>query len=160
MAALVAVGGGFLLSGKGGEGDNASDVISALTSSSEPVALADVVGIAADERALADEATKAGAPAAAVKDLVAAGDQLDKQLVELRPLLDDPAQATAASARADEMKRTATAANAAFTTALLQDAEARAQRISSEAASSSAGARLRAALEALRVGGTGFGQHR
>jgi serine/threonine protein kinase len=152
IAALAAVGGGFLLSGKGGGGDNAFDVIPALTTAStEPVALADVVGIAADERALADEARKAGAPAAAVKDLVAAGDQLDKQLVELRPLLDDPAQAAAASARANEMKSTAAAANAAFAAALLQDAEARAQRLSSEAASGPAGARLRSALEGLRA---------
>jgi hypothetical protein len=140
IAALAAVGGGFLLSGKGGGGDNAFDVIPALTTAStEPVALADVVGIAADERALADEARKA------------AGDQLDKQLVELRPLLDDPAQAAAASARANEMKSTAAAANAAFAAALLQDAEARAQRLSSEAASGPAGARLRSALEGLRA---------
>ena len=124
LAALVAVAGRFLLTGKGGEGDQAFDVIPALTgASSEPVALADVVGIAADERALAEEAQKAGAPATAVNDLIAAGEQIDKQLVELRPLLDDPNQVADANNRADEMRRTATTANVEFASALLRDAE-------------------------------------
>ncbi len=150
LAALVAVGGGFLLLGQGGEGDNSFDVIPALTTSSEPAKLADVVGIAADERTLADEAGKAGAPATAVAALVAAGEQLDKQLVELRPLIDDPNQADAASASADEMKRTAIAANVAFANALLQDAEARAARIPTPAAANAAVSAMRSALEQLR----------
>ena len=151
LAALVAVGGGFLLFGQGGGADNSFDVIPALTTSSEPAKLADVVGIAADERTLADEAGKAGAPATAVAGLVAAGEQLDKQLVGLRPLIDDPNQAEAATARADEMKRTAIAANVAFANALLQDAEARAARIPAPAAANPAVSTMRAALEQLRT---------
>ena len=151
LAALVAVGGGFLLFGQGGGSDNSFDVIPALSTSSEPAKLADVVGIAADERTLADEAGKAGAPATAVAGLVAAGEQLDKQLVDLRPIIDDPNQAEAATARADEMKRTAIAANVAFANALLQDAEARAARVPVPAASNPAVSTMRAALDQLRT---------
>ena len=81
--------------------------------------------LAAAERALAEEARTAGAPATAVNNLVAAGEQLDKQLADLQPLADDPAQAAAATARVEEMKRTATAANVEFANALLRDADAR-----------------------------------
>ena len=56
--------------------------------------------LAAAERALAEEARTAGAPATAVNDLVAAGEQLDRQLAGLQPLSNDPAQAGAANARA------------------------------------------------------------
>ena len=88
--------------------------------------------LAAAERALAEEARKAGAPATAVNDLVAAGEQLDKQLAGLQTLANDPAQAEAATARVDEMKRTATTANVGFASALLRDAEARAQGLSAK----------------------------
>ncbi len=85
--------------------------------------------LAAAERAFAEEARTAGAPATAVNDLVAANEQLDRQLAALQPLADDPAQAAAATARVEEMKRTATAANVAFAAALLRDADARAQSL-------------------------------
>jgi len=113
--------------------------------------MTDIVAIAADERALAGEAKTAGAPATAVNGLVAAGEQLDKQLVELRSLLDDPAQSAAATARTEEMKRAATAANVEFANALLRDAEARAQRIPTAASASPAGRSLSAALSDLRT---------
>ena len=113
--------------------------------------MTDIVAIAADERALAEEAKTAGAPATAVNGLVAAGEQLDKQLLELRTLLDDPAQAAAASARTEEMKRAATAANVEFANALLRDAEARAQSIPTAASASPAGRSMSAALSDLRA---------
>ena len=103
------------------------------------------------ERTLADEARNAGAPATAVNDLVAANDQLDKQLAGLQTLANDPAQATAATSRVDEMKRTATSANVAFATALLRDADARAQSLPRNARSpavSGALAELRTSVEA------------
>jgi hypothetical protein len=112
--------------------------------------MTDIVAIAADERALAGEAKAAGAPATAVNGLVAAGEQLDKQLVELRSLLDDPAQSATATARTDEMKRAATAANIEFANALLRDAEARAQRLPTAASASAAGRSVAAALSDLR----------
>jgi non-specific serine/threonine protein kinase len=68
----------------------------------------------------------------------------------LQPIMNDPAQATAASARLEEMKRTATSANTAFASALLSDAEARARRLSAEASASPAGETARGALEDLR----------
>jgi hypothetical protein len=111
----------------------------------------DVGSLASAERALAEEARNAGAPATAVNDLVAALEQLDKQSEVFQTLSNDPTQAGAATARADEMKRTATSANVGFANALLRDAEARAQRFSADVPSSSPGAaRLRSALASLR----------
>ena len=148
---LAAMAAGFLIFGSGGS-DEGYDAIPALTESGPiPVEMTDIVEIAADERALAVEAKTAGAPATAVNGLVAAGEHLDKQLVELRSLLDDPAQSAAATARTEEMKRAATAANVEFANALLRDAEARAQRIPTAASASPAGRSLSAALSDLRT---------
>jgi non-specific serine/threonine protein kinase len=105
----------------------------------------------AAERTLANDARTAGASAMAVNDLVAAGEQLDKQLAALQPMADDPAQAGAATGRVDEMKRTATAANVAFANALLRDADARAQSIPANARTAplnSALSNLRSSVEA------------
>jgi serine/threonine protein kinase len=147
---LAIIGAGFLLFGKGSSDDNAYDAIPALTEAGPiPLAMTDIVAIAADERALASEAKTAGAPATAVNGLVAAGEQLDKQLVELRSLLDDPAQAAAANTRTEEIKRAATAANVEFANALLRDAEARAQRLPTPA--SAAGRSASSALAELRT---------
>ncbi|WP_158581980.1 serine/threonine protein kinase [Sphingomonas edaphi] len=149
IAALAAVAAGYMLSGKTDGGGY--DVIPALVETApEPVKLADVVGIAADERTLADEARKAGISADLVNPLVAVGEVLDKQLLDLRPLLDDPAQADAANQRGEEMKRTAMTANANFANALLSDAEGRANRAPSTADGSSM-AGMRAALDNLRA---------
>ena len=85
--------------------------------------------LVAAERTLADDARAAGAPATAINDLVTSSDQLDKQLAALQSLANDPAQSATATARVDEMKRTATSANVAFATALLRDADARTQSL-------------------------------
>ena len=147
---LAIIGAGFLLFGRSNSDDNVYDAIPALTEAGPiPLAMTDIVAIAADERALASEAKTAGAPATAVNGLVAAGEQLDKQLVELRSLLDDPAQAAAANTRTEEIKRAATAANVEFANALLRDAEARAQRLPTPA--SAAGRSASSALAELRT---------
>jgi hypothetical protein len=96
---------------------------------------------------LAEEARAAGAPATAVNDLVAAGEQLNAQLAALQPLADDPAQAAAANAKVEEIKRTATTANVAFATALLRDADARNQSLPAKARSGG----LKIALQELRT---------
>jgi serine/threonine protein kinase len=148
---LAAIAAGFVIFGGGSDGSEGYDAIPALTESGPiPVQMTDIVAIAADERALAGEAKTAGAPAAAVNGLVAAGEQLDKQLVELRSLLDDPAQSATATARTEEMKRAATAANVEFANALLRDAEARAQRLPTAASASAAGRSVATALSDLR----------
>jgi hypothetical protein len=108
-----------------------------------------VSGLAAAARALAEDARTAGAPETAVNSLVAAGVQLDKQSAELPPLLNDPAQAAAATALTGTMKQTATAANVEFANALLRDAEARARRLSNGVPPSSR-TRLAAALSGLQ----------
>ena len=71
--------------------------------------------------------------------LVAAGEQLDKQLLELQRFWTTRRRPRAATARTDEMKRTATAANVEFANALLRDAEARAQRIADSRVGESGG---------------------
>jgi hypothetical protein len=146
---LAAVAGGYMMFG--GNSDNAGyePVPNLSATAPAPVVILDVGGLAPAERALAEDARKAGAPATAVNDLVAAGVQLDQQLEGLQALKKNPAQASAASARADEMNRTATSANLAFSTALLREAEARAARLSADAPSS-ASARVSGDLASLR----------
>jgi hypothetical protein len=103
--------------------------------------------LAQAEQALAEEARAAGAPATAVNGLVAAGEQLNAQLAALQPLADDPAQAAAANAKVEEIKRTATAANVAFATALLRDADARNQSLPAKSRSGG----MKIALQELRT---------
>ena len=92
----------------------------------------EVAELASAATTLANDARTAGAPASAVNDLVAAGDKLTAQSAQLQRLSANPAQAAAAKAQAEEMKRTATAANVDFANALLRDAEARASRVSAD----------------------------
>jgi hypothetical protein len=135
----------------GGGSDDAVENI-AIPDSGAPVAALDVTALASAERLFAEDARKAGAPEEAVKGLVAAGEQLDKQMVGLQPLLNDPAQESAANARADEMKKVAMSANAAFASALLQDAEGKANRALANApAADPSVAQLNNALSALRA---------
>ena len=150
-ALLVAVAAGAIIFGRGsfqGSGD-AEPISIPSAADPAPIGVIDVGGLAPAARALAEDARKAGAPATAVDNLTAAGEQLDAQSQGLQALLKDPAQATAAMARADEMKRIATAANAAFATALLRDGDARMQRLPTNATSASV-ARVQGALASLR----------
>ena len=112
----------------GGKEDGSEPIAIPSDAISSSVAGADVGGLAPAARALAEEARTAGAPATAVNGLVATAEQLDQQSQGLQALQDDPAQAGAAIARADEMKRIATSANIEFANALLRDADARAAR--------------------------------
>ena len=156
-ALLVAVAAGALIFGRGGlpgTGDGATPISIPSEATPAAVGIIDVGGLAPATRALADDARKAGAPTAAIDGLNAAGTQLDTQSQGLQALLNDPAQATAATARADEMKRIAIAANVAIANALLQDADARMGRVPSGVPSSTAAglqgqiASLRSAVEA------------
>lgn len=128
LAVLAAVAGGSFLLGGGGPNDGAPLEIPDLNAAGA-IPIEGLGQLAAAERAFADEARTAGVPATALNDLVAANEQLDRQLAGLQPLADDPAQSAAAATRVEEMKRTATAANVAFATALLRDAEARSQTL-------------------------------
>jgi len=149
VALLAAVAAGSFMLG-GGSDDSAPLEIPDLNAAGA-IPVEGLGQLAAAERSFADEARTAGAPATAVNDLVAANEQLDKQLAGLQPMADDPAQSDAATARVEEMKRTATAANVAFATALLRDAEARSQTVPANAqtpALSTALADLRTSVEA------------
>ena len=146
VALLAAVAGGSFMLGGGGSDEVAPLEIPDLNGA-EAVPVEGLGQLAAAERALADEARTSGAPATAVNDLVAAGEQLDKQLAALQPIADDPAQAAAATARVEEMKRTATAANVAFAAALLRDADARSQSLPANGRTPA----LNAALSDLRT---------
>jgi non-specific serine/threonine protein kinase len=147
---LAAVAGGSYMLGGGGPSEGEPLEIPDL-SSTETIPIEGLGQLAQAEKALAEEAKTGGAPATAVNDLVAAGAQLDQQLAALQPLAEDPAQAAAATPRVEEMKRTATAANVAFASALLRDADAKAQTLPAKArtpAMATALADLRTAVEA------------
>ncbi len=148
---LLAVAGGSMMYG-GGDADEEASASAQNNGVAvrAPVTNLEVDGLAPATRLLADDARAANAPATAVDGLVAASDKLDAQMAALRTLQSNPAQAATATARADEMKRTATAANVEFATALERDAEARAQRLSPEAPSASR-AQVRDALAGLRA---------
>jgi len=143
--AIAAVVGVFV---KGSDNaDGSGDTIPGL-SEPAPVVITDIGGLAPAERALAGDAGKAGAPAAAVAGLTAAADQLEKQFAVLQPIMNDTAQATAANAQLEAMKQTATTANKAFAAALLSDADAGVQRLSAETAANPA---VSGALNSLRA---------
>jgi hypothetical protein len=150
VALLAAVAAGSFLFGKGDSNSGYEPVPNLSGPTFTPVTNLEVDGLAPAERSLADDAQKAGAPAAAVSDLVAASDNLATQSAALQTLQSKPSQAAAATAKADEMKRIAASANAAFTAALLRDAEARARRLSSDVPAASQ-ASVGNALTALRT---------
>ena len=133
VALLVAAIGGWAMFGRGGEIAKAP-TNAAATAAYVPqqVTNLEVADLASAASSLANDARTAGAPATAVNDLVAAGDKLNTQSAQLQKLSASPAQAAAAKSQADEMKRTATAANVDFANALLRDAEARANRVSAD----------------------------
>ena len=157
VALLAVVAAGSFLFGNGDSNSGYEPVPNLSGPTFTPVTNLEVEGLAPAERSLADDARKAGAPATAVNDLVAAGEKLETQSTGLRTLQSNPAQAAAATARADEMKRTATSANVEFATALLRDAEARAQRLSSDAPAAKPGERGECALH-LAGRGPGVGR--
>ncbi len=132
-ALLVAAVGGWAMFGRGGESTKAP-TNAAATGAYVPqqVTNLEVAELASATSTLANDARTAGAPATAVSDLVAAGDKLNAQSAQFQRLSANPAQAAAAKNQADEMKRTATAANIDFANALLRDAEARASRVSAD----------------------------
>ncbi|MCL6698328.1 serine/threonine protein kinase [Sphingomonas sp. NSE70-1] len=146
---LAAVAGGSFMLGGGGPGEGEPLEIPDL-SSTEAIPVEGLGQLAEAEKALAEEAKAGGAPATAINDLVTANGQLDQQLAALQPIAEDPAQAAAATAKVEEMKRTATAANIAFASALLRDADAKAQTLPAKArtpAMATALADLRTAVE-------------
>ena len=149
-ALLVAVAAGALIFGRGSlTGDGAAPISIPSEATPAAVGIIDVGGLAPATRALIEDARKAGAPAAAIDGLTQAAEQLETQSQGLQTLLNDPAQASAATARADEMKRVATAGNVAFANALLQDADARMARVPAGVPATTA-AGLRDALASLR----------
>ena len=149
LVLLAAVAGGSYMLGGGGPGEGEPLEIPDL-SSSEAIPVEGLGQLTEAEKALAEEAKAGGAPATAINDLVTANAQLDQQLAALQPIAEDPAQTAAATAKVEEMKRTATAANIAFASALLREADAKAQTLPAKArtpAMATALADLRAAVE-------------
>jgi serine/threonine protein kinase len=146
---LAAVAGGSYMLGGGGPGEGEPLEIPDL-SSTEAIPIEGLGQLVEAEKVLAEEATASGASATAINDLVTANGQLDQQLAALQPIAEDPAQAATATAKVEEMKRTATAANIAFASALLRDADAKAQTLPARVRTpemATALAELRAAVE-------------
>ena len=132
-ALLVAAVGGWAMFGRGGESAQKAPTNAASGAYvPQQVTNLEVAELASATSTLANDARTAGAPATAISDLVAAGDKLNAQSAQFQKLSANPAQATAAKNQAEEMKRTATAANIEFANALLRDAEARANRVSAD----------------------------
>jgi serine/threonine protein kinase len=131
-ALLVAAIGGWAMFGRGGEPAKAPTNAATTAYVPQQVTNLEVAELASAATTLANDARTAGAPATAISDLVAAGDKLNAQSAQYQRLSANPAQAAAAKAQAEEMKRTATSANIAFANALLQDAEARANRVKAD----------------------------
>ncbi len=126
--AVAIVAAGYFMISKGGSNEPAPsleipDSTGADAGATSIQALGQLVSA---EHTLAEEARNAGAPGAAVNLLVVAGQQLDQQLAGLS---NNPAEGGQATARIDNMKRTATTANVEFAKALLGDAEARAHKV-------------------------------
>ena len=86
--------------------------------------------LAAATKALADDATKAGAPLETVTGLSQASEQLAQQYQSLQALSADPAQDATVRQRDSEMRQLATRATAEFTAGLLRDVETKAKRLS------------------------------
>ncbi len=146
VALLAAIAAGSMMIG-GGTDEGAPLEIPDLASDSEAIPIEGLGQLAAAERALANDARTAGAAATAVDGLVAASDELDRQLAQLQPLADDPAQASAATPRVESMKQIATSANLAFAAALLRDADTRSQSLPAAART----AALKTSLDELKA---------
>jgi hypothetical protein len=136
----AAVAGTFVMGG--GSKDSGAPLEIPDLNGAESVPVEGLGQLIAAERTLVSDAQTAGAPATAINALVAASDQLDRQLAALQPIAEDPSQAAAATARVDEMKRTATSANVAFVAALLSDADSKARSLPRNATSSAVTATL------------------
>ncbi|MDV3258529.1 MAG: protein kinase [Sphingomonas sp.] len=132
VALLAAIAAGSMMIGSGPD-EGAPLEIPDLASDSEAIPIEGLGQLAAAERALANDARTANAASSAVDGLVTASDELDRQLAQLQPLADDPAQASAAVQRVEAMKQIATSANLAFAAALLRDADARSGALPSAA---------------------------
>jgi serine/threonine protein kinase len=128
VALVAAIAAGTFMMG-GGSSDSGAPLEIPDLNTAESIPVEGLGQLIAAERTLVEDAKTAGAPGTAINDLVTANDQLDKQLAALQPLADDSSQTAAASTRVEQMKRTATAANVAFATALLRDADAKAQSL-------------------------------
>ena len=128
-AALVAVVGGWALLRGDGASTDALPATEQATSGSGSSA-SSLSMLAAATKALADDATKAGAPLETVTGLSQASEQLARQYQSLQALSADPAQAAAVRQRDTEMRQLATRATAEFTAGLLRDVEAKAKRLS------------------------------
>jgi serine/threonine protein kinase len=127
-AALVAVVGGWALLSRDGQSPDALPATEQTTAGSASGSSLSM--LAAATKALADDATKAGAPLETVTGLSQASEQLAQQYQSLQALSADPAQDATVRQRDSEMRQLATRATAEFTAGLLRDVETKAKRLS------------------------------
>jgi non-specific serine/threonine protein kinase len=128
-AALVAVVGGWALLSRDGQSPDALPATEQTTAAGSASA-SSLSMIAAATKALADDATKAGAPLETVTGLSQASEQLAQQYQSLQAMSADPAQDATVRQRDSEMRQLATRATAEFTAGLLRDVETKAKRLS------------------------------
>lgn len=127
---IAALAGWAILGGRSAQSPDALPPVSEQASMAANAAGTDLSMLAAATRTLADDATKAGAPLAAVANLSQASEEIARQNQNLQAISADPAQADAVRQREAEMSTLATRATTDFTKGLLQDVEAKAQRLS------------------------------
>jgi len=125
--AVVAIGGWWMTSGSGG--DEATEEVPAEVVAVEPIDIEAAGGIAQAVKTLAESATQARAPAAAIKRLDDAAKQLGEMDEALKKLAADPKQADAIKARQDEMAGIAKTAATDFAGIVLRDADGRVARL-------------------------------
>ena len=131
VALAVAGFGGWAMLNRGGSAQmEAANAVAPVPTvgRGQRVTLADYEALAPGTKTLSDDARRAGAPAAAVDALAAAGERLGGFFESLEPLVADPGKNADAVARAGEMRTFAASANTDFASALLRDADARVGR--------------------------------
>ena len=136
LALLVAVAGGYMMSRGTDSGAN-PDAAPIVLPTADPAAPASaqlpaIEALPTAATALANDARAINAPAEPVDALVAMGDALTPQVEAFRAMVNDPAKADAARASADAIRSAATAGAAAFASALQQQTEATARKLSRE----------------------------
>ena len=133
LALLAAVAGGYMMSrGTGGANPDAAPIVLPTADPAAPAAeqMPAIEALPAAAKTLADDARRINAPAGAIDALVAVGDALTPQVETFRAMANDPAQADAARGKADALRKAAAAGAVAFATALRQQTETTARKLS------------------------------
>jgi len=130
LVVVAGLGGWAILGGRSGQSPDALPAAAGQAPAAANSASTDLSMLAAAMKTLADDATKAGVPVAAVTNLSQTSEEIARRYQSLQAISTDPAQAAVVRQRGAEMRLLATRAATDFTKGLLQDVEIKAQRLS------------------------------